>query len=286
MAGFRRLVSEGAPGKWTPMISKRAMQIRGTVAANAAAALASLRDLSEAWAARAVALLLVVSLSACGQDPRDVYEAVERGDFDEVKRLVDKGVPLDWSPETGLGPLHRALDDGRGDIASYLLEHGADVNAKAVDGITPLHIVADATLAARMIEKGARIEAQSETLGTPLNAAILSGLYDIAEVLIVHGAAIDARDASRSTPLHHAAGRGDLESVRLLVSRGADVNAVNEPGFRPLHWAAGNGHLEVVKLLLANGARSDVAGANGRSPLDMAVIGDHQEVAAVLRNAR
>lgn len=233
-----------------------------------------------------IAAVLGIFVSACGQDPRAVYEAVEQGDFAEVKRLVERGAPLDWSPETGFGALHRALDDGRGDIAAYLLENGADVNAKAVDGITPLHIVSDAALAARMIEKGGRIEATSDTLGTPLNAAILSGLYEVAEVLIARGAEIDARDVRRSTPLHHASGRGDLESVRLLVSKGADVNAVNEPGFRPLHWAAGNGHLEVVTLLLANGARSKVVGANGRSPLDMAVIGDHEEVAALLRNAR
>lgn len=233
----------------------------------------------------AIALMLCVFFSACSENPRAVYDAVEQGDLEEVKRLVEGGAPLDWSPETGFGALHKALEDGRTDIAAYLLEKGADVNAKAIEGVTPLHIVGDATLTSRLIDKGARIEATSDTLGTPLNAAILSGLYEVAEVLIAHGAETDARDAHRSTPLHHASGRGDLDSVRLLVSKGADVNASNEPGFRPLHWAAGNGHLEVVELLLSNGARSNVVGANGRSPLDMAVIGDHQEVAALLRRS-
>lgn len=232
-----------------------------------------------------IVLTLSVFVSACSENPRAVYDAVEQGDLEKVKNLVEGGAPLDWSPETGFGVLHKALEDGRTDIAAYLLEKGADVNAKAVDGITPLHIVGDATLTARLIQKGARIEAMSEILGAPLNAAILSGLYEVAEVLIAHGAEIDARDARRSTPLHHASGRGDLNSVHLLVSKGADVNAVNEPGFRPLHWAAGNGHLAVVELLLSNGARPNVVGANGRSPLDMAVIGDHQEVAALLRRS-
>jgi len=234
----------------------------------------------------AIAIIAGVFFAACGKDPRAVYEAVERGDFAEVKRLVEGGAPLDWSPENGFGALHKAIEDGRVDIADYLLEKGADVNAKAVEGITPLHIVQDPSLTARLIQKGARLEAVSDTLGTPLNAAILSGLYEVAEVLIAHGAEIDCRDARRSTPLHHASGRGDLDSVRLLVSKGADVNAANEPGFRPLHWAAGNGHMDVVRLLLENGARANVVGANGRSPLDMAVVGDHQEVAALLRNAR
>jgi ankyrin repeat protein len=238
-----------------------------------------------AAACAAVAIVAGVFFSACGEDPRAVYDAVERGDLAEVKRLVERGAPLDWSPENGLGPLHKAAEDGRVDIAAYLLEQGADVNAKAVDGITPLHIVQDASLTERLIQNGARVEALSETLGTPLNAAILSGLYEVAKVLIAHGAEIDARDARRSTPLYYASGRGDLEAVHLLLSKGADVNAANAPGFRPLHWAAGNGHLEVVRLLLANGARADVAGANGRTPLDMAVIGDHQEVAALLRSA-
>lgn len=231
-------------------------------------------------------LTIGLCVSACSEDPKAVYEAVVEGDLDGVKRLVQGGAPLDWSPESGFGALHKALHDGRADIAGYLVEQGADVNAEGVYGITPLHIVGEASLAAHMIGKGALIEAWSDTLGTPLNAAILAGLPEVAEVLIDHGAELDARDVHRSTPLHHASGRGDVDSARLLVSKGADVNAANEPGFRPLHWAAGNGHLEVVKLLLSHGARPDVVGANGRSPMDMAIVGEHLEVAELLRTVR
>lgn len=232
------------------------------------------------------AMVITICISACSQDPKSVYEAVAEGDFGKVKRLVEGGAPLDWTPENGFGALHRALEDGRTDIAAYLVEKGADVNAKGVNGITPLHIVADASLAGRMIEKGAGLEAWSDTVGTPLNAAVLGGLVDVAEVLIANGAEVDARDAQQSTPLHHASGRGDLGSVGLLVSKGAGVNAANDPGFRPLHWAAANGHLEVVALLLSHGARPDVVAAKGRSPLDMAIVGEHLEVAELLRNAR
>ncbi len=235
---------------------------------------------------RIAAIAIAIGVSACSQDPKAVYDAVAEGDLGKVKRLVKGGALLDWAPENGFGALHRALEDGHTDIAAYLVEKGADVNTKGVNGITPLHIVADASLAGRMIEKGAELEAWSDTVGTPLNAAVLGGLVDVAEVLIANGAEVDARDAQRSTPLHHASGRGDLGSVGLLVAKGADVNAANDPGFRPLHWAAANGHLEVVALLLSHGARQDVVGARGRSPLDMAIVGEHLEVAELLRNAR
>ncbi len=242
------------------------------------------RVLAVSW--RVVAIAIAICVSACSQDPKAVYEAVAQGDLGKVKRLVEGGAPLDWTPEDGFGALHKALEDGRTDIAAYLVEKGADVKAKGVNGITPLHIVADASLAGRIIEKGAGLEAWSDTVGTPLNAAVLGGLADVAETLIANGAKVDARDAQRSTPLHHASGRGDLNSVQLLISKGADVNAANDPGFRPLHWAAANGHLEVVALLLSHGARPDVVGAKGRSPLDMAIVGEHMEVAELLRKAR
>lgn len=235
---------------------------------------------------RIVSLLLAIAAAGCSESPKAVYEAVAEGDLARVERLLERGAPLDWAPESGFGALHKALHDGRSDIAAVLIEHGADVNARGVYGITPLHIAEDPSLTALLLSKDAHTEAWSDTLGTPLNAAVLSGLADVAEVLLAAGAQIDARDVHGSTPLHHAAGRGDLILTRVLVSKGADVNAANEPGFRPLHWAAGNGHAAVVKVLLAGGARPNVVGANGRTPMDMAKVGGHEAVMALLRAAR
>lgn len=230
----------------------------------------------------AAALLAAFVWWSYAPQPRALYDAVADGDLAKVRRLAERGAALNWAPESGYGALHKSLSDGRDDIASYLIDMGADVNARGVYGVTPLHVVAGPSLALKLLENGADIEAWSDTLGTPLNAAVLDGMIEVAAVLIARGARLDARDVHLSTPLHHAAGRGDVAFVRRLLAAGADPNAVNAPGFTPLHWAAGNGHEEVVALLLDGGANAQVRSREGRTPLDMAKAGGYANVAGLL----
>ena len=49
----------------------------------------------------------------------------------EVNNIRDKDA---WTP------LHRAASDGEQEVAKLLLNHGADVNKRDADGLTPLHI--------------------------------------------------------------------------------------------------------------------------------------------------
>jgi ankyrin repeat protein len=72
------------------------------------------------------------------QDERDLYEAVEQNDFDEVKRLLDLGA----SPNTdddGWTVLMLACAEGYKEIAELLIDRGAEVNAKDEDGNTALY---------------------------------------------------------------------------------------------------------------------------------------------------
>ena len=48
-----------------------------------------------------------------------------------AKLLVDAGAPVDGLPESGESPLHAAASLGEGGIAAVLIEHGADLEAKA-----------------------------------------------------------------------------------------------------------------------------------------------------------
>lgn len=215
--------------------------------------------------------------------PRGVYDAAAAGDLAAVRTSLAAGEDVNWSPpESGLGALHEAVFDDRTDIAEILIAHGADVNAQGIFGDAPLHDVRDPGLARLLLSNGARIELRSNSLGTPLHAAVVHAAPEIVALLVERGAELDARDVNGSTPLHHAAGLGDVVSARLLIEHGADLDAVNGPGFTALHWAAGNGRYSMVALLLARGADSNTRAADGELAAARARARGHAAVADLI----
>ena len=105
------------------------------------------------------------------------------------------------------------------DVARLLLEHGADVNARNKDSVTPLHIAAG------------------------------EGHVDVARLLLEHGAYVNARSEYGLTPLYYAAVNGRLDVARLLLERGADAGARDDKGRTPLDRAREKGHVEVARVI-------------------------------------
>lgn len=57
-----------------------------------------------------------------------------------VKALIDKGANPNAHREDGLTALHRAAAMGHNYIVAYLIEAGADLDARIFEhGVTPLH---------------------------------------------------------------------------------------------------------------------------------------------------
>jgi len=182
-------------------------------------------------------------------------------------------------------------------LAEFLLAHGADVNTKDDDNLTPLFLaVKQGDLAkvqalikkypvligskARKIEEEMLYQVQE---GTLLHWTAWYGRRDAAEFLLARGADVNARDELDKTPLHWAAIKGHLDLVELLLAKGATVNAATSIGIMPLHEAAENGHKDVVEKLLAHGANVNAEDQEGRTPLDGAAFHDIKDVADLLR---
>ena len=135
-----------------------------------------------------------------------------------------------------------------------LLEAGADVNARAHSGGTPLH---------RMAQRGDKL---------PRLMALLAG-----------GADVNASDTSGLTPLHIAASRKNLHVVRALLEAGADVNARAADDDTPLHRVIASRNSPGTLLTIPYDAPPQLRDAGG--PDDLAALDLDTAVVATLVRA-
>ena len=125
----------------------------------------------------------------------------------------------------GSTPLMAAALYGDAPLVKTVLDAGADPNAANDAGVTPLMwAVSDIDKARMLVEAGADVRARSLDGRSPiLAAASLRGNRDVVALLLDRGASAAAPGSNAITPLIEAAKRGDEQMVRLLLERGADV---------------------------------------------------------------
>jgi ankyrin repeat protein len=143
----------------------------------------------------------------------------------------------------GTPALHYAVDAGNPENVQILLNAGADVNGRDIQGDTALI-------------QSPRVNFRPEIIQILLNA----------------GADVNAQNGSGETALMWAARYSESETVKLLLDAGANLELrENEEGNTALMWAARYSESETVKLLLDAGA--DVSASKFREdPLVLAVI--------------
>lgn len=73
-----------------------------------------------------------------------LHFAAQKGDIEEVKKLIEEGFDVNRFDDLGMTPLHYAAMEEHLDIMKFLIDAGADVDAndETVIGNTPLGQVA------------------------------------------------------------------------------------------------------------------------------------------------
>lgn len=185
----------------------------------------------------------------------DFFSALERDDARTVSQLLARGFDPNSPDPTGQVGLFLALRSESAQLVAVLLAH-PDIKVDAANRAdeTPLMMAAlrgDLKSAQRLVEKGAQINRGG---WTPLHYAASGPGTPVVAWLLERGARIDAPSPSLSTPLMMAAGYGAIDSATLLVQRGADARLRNDAGLTAADFAlrAGRG---VLAKALEQGAR-------------------------------
>ncbi|MFH1112699.1 MAG: ankyrin repeat domain-containing protein [Pseudomonadota bacterium] len=221
-----------------------------------------------------------------GSNVGRLLQAVEKGDVDAVKRIIERGADVNHRYKEGVTPLMIAAKSGRTDAVKLLLERGADVHATASKGWTPILYAAfggDPETITLLLDRGAEVRKKSETGWTPLMTASSQGHKAAVALLLSKGADVHASDGKGRTPLICAASKGKTDVMRLLLDKGADINVKSKTGMTALAVAAEAGHKEAVGLLIHEGADPDVKDSvMGLSALTRAMKKRDGEIVQVL----
>ncbi|HNV69633.1 MAG TPA: ankyrin repeat domain-containing protein, partial [Candidatus Ozemobacteraceae bacterium] len=264
-----------------------------------------------------------------GYDDRSpLMTAVKEGRVELVQKLLERGARLDQTDREGNLPLHmaagiytfekaktiidlllpkcninavnkegesallEALDNGKKDIALYLVEKGADINLADTEGEAPIFCVMDDFEPAEALEllkvlapKGLKFEAINKYGKTVLHELARSATHQEAleklKALDEVGAVsklVNAADSDGLTALMFAAQeRSDdgspVPMVTLLLEKGADLKAISKRGNAVLHLAIDprtpEVSLQLLDLLLARGIDVNQPGEKKMTALHM-----------------
>ena len=208
--------------------------------------------------------------------------------------LMENGADVDAKTFDDCTPLMRAAEIGDTKVATFLIEHGANVDLPDKTGATALYYALKCPgnlceVMSFLIENGADINAcTSYNCCTPLMMACVKTVNDqqimsALTFLIEHGAMVNLQDKDGNTALHYVVQEKPgfhepYEVLDYLIQNGADINAQSNDGRTPLMKAIELSEVDIASFLIKQGANLDLQDKNGDTAFHYAVRSDSPEI--------
>jgi ankyrin repeat protein len=152
-----------------------------------------------------------------------IYLAAFKGNIEAVKILLDNKANVEIKTILGNAPLHMASYNEHIEVISMMLSHKADIDIRTdVRYNSALHIAAwhgKIKSAVYLLDNGSDINAKTVNGCTPLHRAALNGQKSIIELLITRGVDINTYDELGRTPLYCAYKNKHLDAYNILLKR-------------------------------------------------------------------
>lgn len=159
----------------------------------------------------------LINVKNVGSD-KQLMEAARKGDYNQVRRLVENHCGLYSSDWSGTTALHVAAQNGHKDIVEILLNAGANQDARTKVERTALHLAAQ------------------------------YGHLPVVDMLISYWSDVNAVDMLKMSPLHWATDKGHVNVVERLLQAGADVSLKSKFHLTPRDIAYGSQSEELVEV--------------------------------------
>ncbi len=204
-------------------------------------------------------------------------QALDSSTINMLKTLITSENVLS-KDSAGNTPLHYAImRDSPAAYIQYLVETGADVNARNKNGDSVLYLTVQKNnrdAGSLLLDRNADIFATNTQNYSPLRLALTNGgeLMD----WVITSQTLNTTDGSGNTPLHYAAEWQLNDAIIALIEKGAKINAVNSNGETALFSAVKSDSVSTVNILIEYGAVIDTRNSLardylGNTPLHSAV---------------
>jgi ankyrin repeat protein len=197
-----------------------------------------------------------------------------------LSNLITLGAKLETVNGNGMTALQLAAAERNANALRILAEAGAKVNAKnEKDGFTALHYAVQDDLAddidlnsvRYLLDHGADVNALAKSGWTPLTLVPEDGRDELRALLIARGGRAIQFDDSGLTSLHWAAKESDIGAAKRVLDGGdVVVDCRSKGGDTPLYLALEEGNDSIVEYLLKRGA-DPMIGRDGCPPLVFAL---------------
>ncbi|KAI3139046.1 hypothetical protein CBS147326_2724 [Penicillium roqueforti] len=216
--------------------------------------------------------------------------AANSDNCEAISLLLQRCAHVEARSLAGPTALQYAAWKGHWTAFDLLIIGGADINVWNKQGETLLHEQAryskSTSIASKLLEWGANVEARASQGYTPLQCAAVGLNKLMFNFLLDKGAKIDVETAKGETLLHITppADQECLDILETVLEEGMSVAALSSQGWTPLHQTVytGTGALDIasdktaeyVKLLISNGASVDDRSASkyAETPLHLAAM--------------
>lgn len=209
--------------------------------------------------------------------------------------LVQRGAQVNSIDNRGQTPMMMSIVAGSTSGVNTLLELGADMLIKDIDGKNALHHAVTrnrkkiVNLLLELPCASTLVVDCDKDYSSPIHHALKHGLSSLVSpmIAVIRCQLKNIKDCSGNNYLHLAANGGNWQALTVLLEIPDCLKLLNETnkyGGTPLHSAAYFGHLRCTEILLSHGAMTHKCYC-GFTPFMCACLKGHTEVAHTLFNA-